>query len=237
MDLSLICQYYETWEDLFDDFQTLAMAQGFAFRILRSVRKDSAGNPTRYDLVCVCYGNPPPEKPNRRRKEKPTLKCGCPFSARAVYRHQQQLWEFLVIRNEHNHSPHERPEELCAHRRRLHQADASFEVHLERLSLLGTKTAREIAEELEGIYLDDEGNKTKVITLQDVINRQDALKRRKYGSYSSTQIFLRILEESPNIVHRIHRGDDGKIDSIFYSFKWALEQWKKNPEVISFEDT
>lgn len=86
MDLSLTRQYYEQWEDLLDDLQTQGMAQGFAFLIRRSRRKNTAAQNTRYDIACVCYGSPPPENPNRRRKEKTTMKCGCPFAVKALYR-------------------------------------------------------------------------------------------------------------------------------------------------------
>ena len=236
MDLSLIRQYYETWDDAYDDLQTSAMAQGFAFRILRS-HKDNNGHFIRYDLVCVCHGNPPAYNPNRRRQERSTMKCGCSFSAKAVYRQQERLWELIVVNNEHNHQPHDRPDTMCAHRRRLRQQDALFETRLERLSLLATKSSAEIANELEDIYLNADGNKTKKVTAQDVRNSQEALRRRKYGPYSSTQIFLCILRDSPGTVHRIHRGNDGKIDSVFFSFEWALEQWKKNPEIVSFDNT
>ena len=220
-----------------DDLQTLAMAQGYAFSILRSIKRKGYASPIRYDIVCICHGNPPPENPNRRRKEKSSLRCGCPFSAKAVYRKGEQLWELVIVKNEHNHFPHDRPDELCAHRRRLRQEDASFETHLERLSLVGTKTAREIAEELECLYMDDEGNRTKRISPKDVTNAQNALIRRKYGPFSSTQLFLHILEESPNVVYRIHRGNDGKIDAVFFSFHCSLELWKRNPEVLSFDNT
>ena len=237
MDLSRTRQYYEQWEDLLDDLQTQGMAQGFAFLIRRSRRKNTAAQNTRYDIACVCYGSPPPENPNRRRKEKTTMKCGCPFAVKALYRQQEQLWELVIVRNEHNHTPHDRPDEMCTHRRRLRQQDASFEAHLERLSLLGTKTAREVAEELEGIYMDDNGNKTRRVTPMDVTNGQEALRTRKYGPYSSTQIFLRILEERTDVFHRLHRGQDGKIDAVFFTFHWALQQWQHNHEVLSFDNT
>ena len=207
----------------------------FAFCVLRSIRKKGAASIISYDIACICHGNPPSENPNRRRKERPSLRCGCPFSAKAVYLKREQLWE--LVENEHSHFPHDRPDELCAHRRRLRQEDASFETHLERLSLIGTKTAREIAEELEGIYMDDEGNKTKKVSPKDISNGQNALMRWKYGPYSSTQLFLDILEESPDVVDRIHRGNDGTIDAVFFSFDCSLELWKHNPEVLSFDNT
>ena len=92
MDLSRIWQYYDQWKDLYDDLQTLGMAQDFAFWILRSAKKDHDGRPTRYDVVCVCHGNAPTEKLNRRRKERSTLKYDCPFTAKAVYRRKEKLW-------------------------------------------------------------------------------------------------------------------------------------------------
>lgn len=56
---------------------------------------------------------------------------------------------------------------------------------MERLSLVGTKTAREIAGELEGIYMVD-GAPTVRVTKRDVINVQQDLIRRKYGPQTGT---------------------------------------------------
>ena len=55
---------------------------------------------------------------------------------------------------------------------------------MERLSIVGTKTAREIAEELEGIYMVD-GAPTVRVMKRDVINVQDLI-RRKYGPQTGT---------------------------------------------------
>ena len=117
MDFSLARKYYEQWEDVMDDLQTLAMAQGYAFSILRSIKRKGYASPIRYDIVCICHGNPPPENPNRRRKEKSSLRCGCASSAKAVYRKGEQLWELVIVKNEHNQLWHNCPGEVCAHRR------------------------------------------------------------------------------------------------------------------------
>ena len=85
--------------------------------------------------------------------------------------------------------------------------------------------------------MDDEGNRTKRISPKDINNMQNVLIRRKCGPFSSTQLFLHVLEESPNVVYHIHRGNDGKIDVMFFSFHCSLELLKCNREVFSFDNT
>lgn len=46
-----------------------------------------------------------------------------------------------------------------------------------------------------------------------------------------------ILESTPGIYHRVHRSEDGRIDAVFFSFEWTLQQWQENQEVLSFDST
>ena len=52
---------------------------------------------------------------------------------------------------------------------------------------------------------------------------------------SSTQIFLEMLESTPGIYHRVHRSLEGRINAVFFSFEWALQQWQENQEILSFD--
>ena len=64
MDLLLAAGQYETYDDVFDDVQTLAMAEAFALRIHRSqgaapyANHESGQKYLRFNLSCICAGVP-----------------------------------------------------------------------------------------------------------------------------------------------------------------------------------
>ena len=142
----------------------------------------------------------------------------------------------MIVDSTHNHAPHDIPEEIIAQRRYARYANPRFELHLKRLNCLGTKTNAKIASKLQAILNNNGDPQTKIIT-RDVSNAQTDLIRRKYGPFSSTQIFLEMLNSSPEIYHRVHRAQDGRIDAVFFTFEWAIGQWKRNHEVLSFDYT
>lgn len=243
MDLASAIQHYETFDNLLDDVQTIAMAEGFALRIHRSVRRAPQNHECgqeylRYDLSCVCAGKPAPERPHRKRGEQASLKTDCPFEIRGIWRVQKHCWELETIRPDHNHPPHEKPQDLCAHRRHLRRIDAAFELQVERLSRSGKMTASAIAKELKGLFDDKRGDGKMQITERDVENTQATLIMRKYGPFSSTQLFLEVLEQKENVsYHKIHRRDDHRIDSIFWTYSSCISRWKRSPEILSFDCT
>jgi hypothetical protein len=82
------------------------------------------------------------------------------------------------------------------------------------------------------------------ITAQDVLNIQQRLRSRKYNSFSSTKIFLD-LERYKND-HGIEyfvdwdpdfAGPGKRSRRVFWTFKWCLEMWLANPEVLLFDNT
>ena len=244
MDLLLAAGQYETYDDLFDDVQTLAMAEGFALRIHRSqgaapyANHESGQKYLRFNLSCICAGDPPAPKARRQRAERASMKTNCPFEIRALWRAKEHLWKLGIIDGHHNRPAHENPQDLCAHRRHLRGIDASFEVQVERLSRSGTLTATAIAKELQGLFDNKRGNRDLKITSRDVQNTQDALIRRKYGPFTSTQLFLEVLESSFDVpFHKIRRRHDGRIDSIFWTYSSCISRWRRSPEVLSFDCT
>ena len=235
LDTSFLETYYDSYESLFDDLQTVCLAQGFAVRKLRSANH-YRGQYTRIDICCVCQGQAGRKSTLNQHSQRASFRCDCQFLLRTVFRQHVQLWELMIVDSTHNHAPHDMPEEIAAQRRRARRASPRFELHLERLSLLGTKTNAEIASELQAILNNNGGPQAKV-TARDVSNAQADLIRRKYGPLSSTQIFLEMLDSSPEIYHQVHRAQDGRIDAVFFTFEWAIGQWKRNHEVLSFDCT
>ena len=57
----------------------------------------------------------------------------------------------MIVDSTHNHAPHNIPEEIVAQRCYARRVSPRFELHLERLSRLGTKTNVKIAFELQAI--------------------------------------------------------------------------------------
>ena len=244
MDFEASTPFHDTFDNLIDDLQTVAFAQGFGFRKLRNSNPSPEGYTLpgtpylRYDLVCVCQGKPPALKPNRQRKERASMKTNCPCKVKAVWRKDIALWELTIMERHHNHEPHEKPEDFCAHRRRLRRSEASFEAQLEKLSLTGKSTAPEIANQLEECFRTQRGDENIRITAKDVLNAQDNLIKRKYGPYTSTQLFLEVLETKEDVVfHGVDRDKNGRIISVFWTYATCLDQWKRNPELLSFDNT
>ena len=235
LNASLLWQYYDSFNNLLNDIQTSSLAQGFALHIRRSLRFIN-GKYTQYNLTCVYWGPSPTAKSTQKRAQHASLRYGYGFNARALFYRETSLWELIIIDSNHNHAPHNHPHEISTHRRRLRRANARFKLHLKRLSRLGTKSTSEITNELQAILTNNKGRPVR-ITQQDIINAQQNLIRRKYGPLSSTQIFLRILESTPEIYYRLHRAQNGRINAVFFTFEWAIGQWKENHKVVSFDYT
>ena len=83
------------------------------------------------------------------------------------------------------------------------------------------------------------------ITHEDVRNIQRALRATKYGPHSSTKLFIDLLERYREM-HGVDyfadwipddSGGGRRPGRVFWTYKWCLEMWKNNPEVLLFDNT
>ena len=83
------------------------------------------------------------------------------------------------------------------------------------------------------------------LTAQDVRNIQRALYATRYNSYTTTKRLIELLDshkEEHGIEYFVDWIDDedgsGKRPkSIFWTYKWSIEMWQKNPEVLLIDNT
>jgi len=83
------------------------------------------------------------------------------------------------------------------------------------------------------------------ITRDDVRNIRRALRATKYGPHSSTKLFIDLLEryrEMHGVDYFIDwipddSGGGRRPERVFWTYKWCLEMWKNNPEVLLFDNT
>ena len=168
LDTLFLETYYDSYESLFDDLQTVCLAQGFAVRKLRSVNH-YCGQYTRIDICCVCQGQAGCKLTLNQHSQRASFRCDYQFLLRTVFCQYVQLWELMIVDSTYNHALHDMPEEITAQRRYARCVSPRFELHLERLSCLGTKTNAKIASELQAILNNNGDPQVKVIT-RDVSN-------------------------------------------------------------------
>jgi hypothetical protein len=190
----------------------------------------------------------------------------CPFRATISLDHNN-VYYVKRTRNLHNHDVGEANLRGDPTYRRDQREAHSDTIHLavERLSGLTTMTCRQIALYLSGdlTQIDEPVDSGLVVSIanfeeieglrrlnlpitdDDVRNIQRALKATKYGTHSSTKLFIDLLER-----YREMHGVDYFIDwipddsgggrrpgRVFWTYKWCLEMWKNNPEVLLFDNT
>ena len=184
LDTSFLETYYDSYESLFNNLQTICLTQGFAIRKLRSANH-YRGQYTRIDIYYVCQGQAGRKSTLNQHSQRASFRYDYQFLLRTVFRQHVQLWELIIVDSTHNHAPHDMPEKITTQQHHTRHANPRFELHLERLNRLGTKTNTEIAFELQAILNNNSGPQAK-ITARDISNAQANLIRRKYGPFSST---------------------------------------------------
>lgn len=92
----------------------------------------------------------------------------------------------------------------------------------------------------KGLNNDHPGAKIRKV---DVDNLVYNWKRMLYGSRTATQMFLQTLEEmaaKEEIWYRIYRcndSPDGRIQRVFWTYRWSVDKWQQNPEFLSINNT
>jgi hypothetical protein len=89
-------------------------------------------------------------------------------------------------------------------------------------------------------------SKTKIsLSAQDVRNIQRALRATRYNYHTTTRRLIELLDTHKEL-HGIDyfvdwiESDDGKgrrPRAIFWTYKWCLEMWRQNPEVLVIDNT
>jgi hypothetical protein len=174
-------------------------------------------------------------------------------------------WHVKIQRPTHNHDldPTQREGDATSRRAQRLAHGNKVELAIERLSSITTMTSRQIAHYLSGklaSFDDTEGGQFATggdnqelerlrrsrldISAQDVRNIQRRLCLSKYGPFTSTKRFIDLLEQYKTL-HGIEYfvdwivedGGERRPRRVFWTYKWCLEMWKNNPEVLLMDNT
>lgn len=90
------------------------------------------------------------------------------------------------------------------------------------------------------VAAESETEKGVQVSAQDIRNQKAAKERREFNGRTSTQQLLLELENDPDgiVKTRCQGGrNDGPLESMFWTYRWCLNMYKRNPEVLSIDNT
>ena len=199
----------------------------------------------RIQFQCKRSGDPAEDKKRHARRQSPkkpgdlraSTRCGCPWQAICCFSRATQRWDIAISENAHNHKPSQRPELSNAYRRftRVNEEKTTGQSFFQKVANLKDAglTIGNIAASLSTPQVP--------ILYEDVKSAVRALRQSTYRRYSATQLFLRKLrdlEETGNVFLRVeHHSQTEGIHRIFWTYKDSIELFKKNPELLSFDNT
>lgn len=146
-----------------------------------------------------------------------------------------RVYRVRVDCDDHNHEP---LDHLIGSSRIRLTTHRNFGINqLERLieqrSQIPGLTAREIANQLCIDYPD------LLVTENDIYYHQRRLREGRYGVGTSTQAFVRMLEDDPRIFYNASRrnANTGKLDAFFWVYYHNIEDWYRSNQVIMIDMT
>lgn len=75
----------------------------------------------------------------------------------------------------------------------------------------------------------------------DINNIRSKLRQKQQGNFTSTQLFINKLKkykEDHGIEYFVDQHEEsGRIIRVFWSFKWCIDLWKDNPELMIMDNT
>jgi hypothetical protein len=83
-------------------------------------------------------------------------------------------------------------------------------------------------------------NPNVVVHPQNILNHKANVRKTAFEGRTATQQFIHELREDPEAVVFIrHEGNavDGRIDAVFWTYSWCINQLRRNPEVLSIHNT
>jgi hypothetical protein len=208
-----------------------AKKAGFAVAKRRPGNRGPDGQYRRYDLICVEAKDH--HKEVDTAKESRSVKKDCLWKAKAVFYVAFNAWKFVVMHGTHSHRLDPKGAGYIAGHRRRERTAAVIEAILKySASTENTSTdiVRMIKKDFEGIN----------IKPRDVIDVIHGHKVAKAGPLTPTQQFIHHLTTTPSIYCNIYRQNDvadGRIERVFWTYNWCIEQWKQNPELMIIDCT
>lgn len=226
---------FSSFEEAEKELHALAVQCGFAAIVLRRQEKDpDIGNKfIRTDWECS-KGRVRKSKTTGKR-DTPIGRCGCQWHAYVRFYKSVQAWIVKIKNDEHNHPGLEgkRLPSNRRHQRQLEDVDERLGNLIKIRKLAGEDIARQLREEFP-----DSG-----VIAKDVQNRRLAEKTELYRGRTPTQQFfleLKEQEQRGEAYLRYHTEggrSDGPLQYVFWTYRWNLEMWKENWEMVSIDDT
>lgn len=223
------------------DLAAASAAAGFATTRRRSENRDYLGNPRRY--VYECYrsrttgrdaSNPWIKGSGSTGKTRSisSAKISCPWMCALIKPAVGDNWHFRLVsdRQYHNHELLLADEaiRLAPHQRRVLAA-----AH-EAIVNAAADPDLSAAHIIDLIQRDFPEARFQRYHIHNTLRRE---RIAKYGDRSNTQQFLHSLEANASTWFKIFRGDDDRIERVFWTYTWCIELWQQNPEILSIDNT
>ncbi|KAK5996124.1 PKS-NRPS hybrid synthetase cheA-like protein [Cladobotryum mycophilum] len=225
---------YRTDDEAYDALAQAQNTLGYPLSKKRSKANPKTGVKNRIDVRCHKSGTYRPWKHNANQYQTSSRKSDCPFYV--IIRFDKNTTGFFleVVSEEHNHDPVENPLDSCRSRRQsqMHFGIPRLEKLVESRSRIPGLTAKDIAEQIVNEYPEVS------ISRHDVLCMQNKIRRSRTGAFATIQTFLDSLGDSDRVFYyAADKGPDDKLLRIFWIYHHNIEDWRRSPEVLLFDNT
>lgn len=222
---SFLAPGYDSFEELPSDANDHAKLHGYAIAIRRSTNLAKDGTYRRKGLSCDRGGSMRESIATGQRSSTSTKKTACPFSIKT--NQVNGRWFGTVLDPSHNHGPSLDSAAHPIHRKRTWTEMQTSEIRQQFKTTLAS--ARDITALMREKYPD------QVWVVKDVKNEIRAAREESLQGYTPTQALVK--EFDTRGIKHFFRQLGGHVTAVIWTYPWCLETWKKNPEVLLFDNT
>lgn len=219
---------YPTWEACLAAVDAHAQDHGYSLRPIWKTKNKSKNEVTGYQFLCDKAGRPSTKRNITtavvKERKRTSKRCNCPFSAWASIKANEHEWRLKVNNPNHNHP---RSSGAADHLRFRKPTEQQLVV-IRDAAILG-ETSRQILQRL--ILADPSCN----LTVEDVNNKVQYMKRQERGDYSDLQAVLKKME-----VDQVYHKPlflEGKLRGLFWAPSWGQQMWRRYPDLLTMDAT
>lgn len=225
--LELHNRRFETFSEAEAALTTLAETSGFAVSVLRRKDKDKESG-VYFHTAWECFKGKLRDNRGTGVRDRAPGRANCQWQASVTFYKRHQAWIVNIKNDTHNHSRSEGG--ILPGNRRRKRKNSDLQERMGQLSQLGKLPAWDVSRQLR-----TEFPESGVIP-RDIQNLRDNERRNMLGGLTATQVFFQELWQDPNAFIE-HWPPEGQPQYIFWTYRWCLEEWRNNWEVLSFDDT
>ena len=225
--------YLRTADAAFEAVCSLQLYIGHVAVKTRSHSRGKYGFDTHIDVQCQDSGKYRAHKNKKGAYKTSTRKTGCPFLAKIRRDGALERFEYKIVIENHNH---EAVSEVLGSSIIRRTTQEKF--GLDKLKALvadrsknSANTARESSRQITA-----DQPEVKIIA-EDIHYIRRQLRAERYGPYTSTQAFIRMLQQDPHIFYwNIDRAANNTLCRFFWIYHAHLDQWRKNSQVLVMDN-